>query len=327
MKRYIFSICVSISIVLLFAWSASAVTVDGQQGMPMHGGHYYLAILGSVTWMDAYNEATGEVVVDGNPFQSHLATITTDDENAFIYGLLTGFYPIYVDPSYVTHIGRGWIGGFQLTDQSSVSQGWQWVTGESMSYTNWDPALGDSSIPSPNDAGGPNSTGDDYYGLEDNGENVMEMRGEGYWDDLNDAVENSGYVVELEPAIDLITDGGDNPTEVGDLHVSYFNGFFHIEYTVDAPWEVVQTHVYIGNEPPAKSSPGRFPYAAGSIPFTMSDNTVIAAHAEIRMQTGEDEFGSPIYAYESVWAQDGISDEPIGNGANWATCFEYQILN
>lgn len=325
MKRYIFSICVSISIVLSFVWCASAVTVDGQQGMPMFGGHYYLAIPGPITWVDAYDEATGLVNVDGKTFQSHLATITTQDENTFVYNLLTGVYPSYVDPEYKVSppLSRGWIGGFQLADQSDVSEGWQWVTGESMMYTNWDPASGDSPCPSPNDAGG-----SPYYCDEDNSENVMEMRGQGYWDDLNYAVENSGYVVELEPVINLITDGGDNPTDVGDLHVSYYNGVFHIEYTVDAPWEVVQTHVYIGEEEPAKSAPGRFPYSAGSISITIDEFPVfIAAHAEIRMDTGDlDEYGNPIYAYESVWAQDGVSDESIGKGANWATYFEYQIL-
>ena len=99
-----------------------------------------------------------------------------------------------------------------------------------------------------------------------------------------------------------------------------------MEYFIDAPWEIVKTHVYIGNVAPDKSAPGRFPYEAGEIEFTPSGGSVyIAAHAEIRIDTGQvDEFDNRIYVYESVWAQTG-TDFAIGKGANWATYFEYEI--
>ena len=122
----------------------------------------------------------------------------------------------------------------------------------------------------------------------------------------------------------LITDGGDNPTDIGDLTVTYASGVFTVAYSIDSPWEIVETHVYIGSTAPAKSAPGRFPYVAGDIPFAGTGTVYMAAHAEVRRQTGVDEFLNPIYMYETVWAQTGV-DHPIGKGKNWATYFEFTL--
>jgi len=130
------------------------------------------------------------------------------------------------------------------------------------------------------------------------------------------------FTVVLGKTADLITDGGDNPTDVGDLKVTHDAGVFNVEYILDAPWEIVDTHVYIGTNPPSKSSPGKFPYTTGDIDFGSAPPVYIAAHATIRMQTGVDKHGNPVYSYAGVWAQTG-DDTPIGRGANWATYFEY----
>ena len=136
----------------------------------------------------------------------------------------------------------------------------------------------------------------------------------------------SATALAAVPTANLITDGGDNPTDIGNLTVTYASGEFTVEYSIDSPWEIVETHVYIGSQPPAKSSPGKFQYVAGVIPFaTSGDTAYIAAHAEVRMDTGEvDEFDNAIYAYETVWAQTG-TDVRIGKGANWATYFEFPL--
>lgn len=126
----------------------------------------------------------------------------------------------------------------------------------------------------------------------------------------------------------LITDGGDNPTDIGNLTVTYASGNFTVEYSIESPWQIVETHVYIGSQPPAKSSPGRFPYVAGDIKFDVTGLTkvYIAAHAEVMRDTGtKDILGNPIYEYETVWAQTG-ADVRIGKGANWATYFEFPLL-
>ena len=47
-------------------------------------GHYYMAVDGTFTWIEA---DTAAKAIGG-----HLATITSAEENAFIYGLCNGNY-------------------------------------------------------------------------------------------------------------------------------------------------------------------------------------------------------------------------------------------
>jgi hypothetical protein len=199
------------------------------------GEHFYMVVPGAITWEDANSAADRGATIDGTYYRGHLATITSSEENAFVYDLLT---------EKVGSGSRGWIGAYQLPDQSGVSEGWQWVTGETMTdYTNWDPGSGDSPIPSPNDAGGPES-GDpptttvpnpNYYGLEDDSENYMEMRGKGYWDDLGGTINNSSYVIEFEPIVGAIT-GPTGPVAI-DTAVDFSAPIFdYIPGTVSWDW-------------------------------------------------------------------------------------------
>jgi hypothetical protein len=79
-------------------------------------GHWYQRIDTLMTWQDAKTYAEG--------LGGYLATSTSQPENDFIYNTLykdivTG-YPV-------------WLGG-----SDEVQEGvWQWVTGETWSYTNW----------------------------------------------------------------------------------------------------------------------------------------------------------------------------------------------
>jgi hypothetical protein len=134
------------------------------------------------------------------------------------------------------------------------------------------------------------------------------------------------FTVVLGKTADLITDSRHNPMDVGDLKVTYDAGVFNVEYILDAPWELVDTHVYIGTNPPSKKNPKKFPYTAGEITFNPgSESSVyIAAHAKIRMQTGVNKKGKPVYTYAEVWAQTG-DDIRIGKGNKGATYFEYLI--
>lgn len=131
----------------------------------------------------------------------------------------------------------------------------------------------------------------------------------------------------------LITDGGDvsTATDVGDLSVDYTSGNLSVSFSIDPEtgWEIVETHVYIDADVPTKHSPGKFPYVADE-PVPVPDGTLIyiAAHAEIMRDTGEvDEYGEPIYEYESVWAQTGDNDilfKDTGKGNKWATYFTFE---
>ena len=149
---------------------SSPLTVSEEQESPVTGpvlnpvnGHYYEVVIEQVNWDDAKVAAESRTL---NGLQGHLATITSQDENDFIAGLLP--------------FGAGyWIGGFQPPGSPEPDGNWQWTTGESFDYTNWG-------------AEEPNETG---YG----GENEDRLEFDGEWNDLRGSHISPGYVVEYEP--------------------------------------------------------------------------------------------------------------------------------
>ena len=126
----------------------------------------------------------------------YLASVTSADENTFIYGLVldTKFWPQNVQGFF-----QGpWLGGFQPTALQEPVGGWAWVSGEAWTYTNW--ASSGSHNPQP----------DNWLGIE----NYLGMLSYGqpapYWNDYQlDPRENAmcgpvtGFIVEY-----------DSPTEV-----------------------------------------------------------------------------------------------------------------
>ena len=79
-----------------------------------YNGHYYLAVETSLDWDDAiaYSESLG----------GYLASITSEEENEFLYEYVTssGYYSAY----------------FGLYDYDG-NDNWVWLSGETVSYTNW----------------------------------------------------------------------------------------------------------------------------------------------------------------------------------------------
>ena len=121
--------------------------ITGFTSQQNYNGHSYYRSTGSAFWLNAKAncEAMG----------GHLVTVTTSAENNFIFGIW---------PS-------GWIG---LTDE--VNEGtWRWVTGETYSYTSWNP-------------GEPNNAGNEDY---------VQFVGGGKWNDLPNGV-SLPYVLEFE---------------------------------------------------------------------------------------------------------------------------------
>ena len=108
-----------------------------------------------------------------------------------------------------------------------------------------------------------------------------------------------------------------------------------VVYTItDSEWELLETHLYVGIDPPEKSAPGQFPYGPedvveeGKYIIALDDFTgilYIAAQAEI----GEvDEFGDPVLGddeeqiEETTWAK---GDGCILPCKNWAMYFEFVV--
>lgn len=117
------------------------VGVGRLEGAPVQwpvNGHSYevIAAPGGITWEEADLAATDA--------GRYLATITSPEENAFVFGLVD--LPEFWFKPMVSNRGP-WLGGFQSPPTTIPDANWQWVTGESWNYTHWDPN-------EPNDSGG-----------------------------------------------------------------------------------------------------------------------------------------------------------------------------
>jgi len=151
--------------------------------------------------------------------------------------------------------------------------------------------------------------------------------------------------VSADQVKDLITDGRATRADVGDLDISVVGDQLVITFTTTGGWEFVETHLYVGQVPPAKSSPGQFPLKHESlapatsdfysIPLPAPGTLYVAAQAAVRLftVTGYD-ITDPLnpvpiygYVYESAWAQspDLSGDIHFGKGKNWATYFVYTL--
>ena len=91
-------------------------SVDIKDSRSDFGGNAYSVIRSSVSWEEARLQC--------EKMGGHLATVGSAEENAFIGSLLGTDETV---PSY-------WLGGYRSL---SGSEGWQWVTNEEWSYTNW----------------------------------------------------------------------------------------------------------------------------------------------------------------------------------------------
>lgn len=140
-------------------------------------GHWYEAIeTGStISWDNAKTAAESLNYLGG---QGHLATLTSQEENDFIWNNLGGI-----------NLRNYWLGGFQEICTPEPSCGWQWVTGEVWNYMNW--ATGE-----------PNNVAN---GLEDKLEFLGYTGGgtdNGQWnDELSTNFLSTGYIVEYAVSV------------------------------------------------------------------------------------------------------------------------------
>lgn len=164
--------------------------VPGSPTLNPANGHYYQLVESNLTWTAA--KAAAEAMTFGGA-QGHLATITSQSENDFVKSL--------VNHSTLDWV---WIGGLQPAGCSapSAAAGWEWVTGEAWSYTNWK-------------GGEPNDDGGCEYHLMIHGASSAIQHG--YWNDLRVSgfwgTTLNPYVVEFTPLDsdgDGIPDGQDN---------------------------------------------------------------------------------------------------------------------
>lgn len=109
--------------------------------------HYYQIVLVesmNVSWVQAAILAQSE--------GGYLASLTSAEENAFVFGLVNDdkyfweFPDDYTpDSHYRIKIGP-FLGGVRVSDTEDSFDGWQWLSGEPWGYTNWVQNLDDGVI-------------------------------------------------------------------------------------------------------------------------------------------------------------------------------------
>ncbi len=126
-------------------------------------GPWYETVPGAISWMNAHT-ASQKKAYQGLP--GHLATITSAAESQFVVSQ----FPELANPALC-------LGGFQPDGNVEPSGGWQWVTGEVWSFTNWN-------------SGEPNNVGGN--------ESCLVSATGGRWNDGISTDLFAGYLVEYE---------------------------------------------------------------------------------------------------------------------------------
>lgn len=134
-------------------------------------GHYYEAIAGKYDWDVAKSLAEG---LSYNGVKGHLAAINSQSENDWIW---TNIWQSQASQVSTWRPTSYWLGGFQDPQGSEPAGGWQWVTGEPWSYTNWNSG-------EPNDSNG---------NIEEDAINFAWASGAGAWNDISMDSDNSRY--------------------------------------------------------------------------------------------------------------------------------------
>jgi len=99
--------------------------------------HYYHAVAASsgITQTKAMDSAVSR--------GGYLATITSQSENDFVFGLVDSSRYWYQRPGSGLLAGP-WLGGTRTPGYSSPDSGWSWSNGESFSFENWTPGEPDN---------------------------------------------------------------------------------------------------------------------------------------------------------------------------------------
>lgn len=138
-------------------------------------GHYYETVVtnGPISWSAASLTATNR--------GGYLATITSSSENAFVFALAKADTDLWLQSG--GNWWGPWLGGVQPAGSPEPSGGWQWITGEPFTYSNWSP-------------GQPNNSGGNENRVEFGGQSTIA----GTWNDAGDTTSAlvRGFVIEYD---------------------------------------------------------------------------------------------------------------------------------
>lgn len=127
-KAILFSIVAVVSLLWASQTWAKPVQYSGT-------GHWYEAFV----FTDADPTPNwDQAKANAEKMGGYLATITSEGENDFIYNLIDEDKFWFHSGEPGDHYTQGpWIGGYQETSATSLTEGWKWVNGDPWSFTNW----------------------------------------------------------------------------------------------------------------------------------------------------------------------------------------------
>lgn len=162
MKKLLVLFC---TVYLILGFIGGTVAAPVQWSSTVGGNDHWYELISSpyTSWTTANQNAEASIYMG---LTGHLATITSLEENNYLY------------TTYNTSNSRLWLGGFQPSTQAEPpnDEGWQWVTGETWDYTNWN-------------SGEPNGIDED----------ALVFWNGGTWNDAPEGYSNysnGGYIVE-----------------------------------------------------------------------------------------------------------------------------------
>jgi len=183
-------------VILSASGVARAVPVQWPSASGGNDHFYEFLFAQGIEWADAQVAAAARTF---NGRSGYLATLTSAAEDAFVD---SNFAPLYIE---------AWAGAFQSPNKNPApTKGWQWITGESWSFTDW--AAGE-----PNDFQGPEF-------LLSIGGDLNQPQFQRSWNDDGNGTDQrlkTGYLVEypVPPSNPGDLDGNDtvNGTDLGVL--------------------------------------------------------------------------------------------------------------
>lgn len=146
-------------------------------------GRIYIGVL---NWAELSFERASAIAKRAG---GHLATMTSAAENDFVFNLVRHDERFWRQSHYKNHNAQAQgpnFGLFQPENAREPAGGWQWVTGEPLEYTNWDPYA-------------PNNVGNEDYArfLNVVHENLSQtVPPAPYWDDQMELIRS--FIIEIE---------------------------------------------------------------------------------------------------------------------------------
>jgi len=141
-------------------------------------GHWYEAVYDSsgIAWDEAKTEAENA--------GGYLATVGSEEENAFLYSLVSDPQYWYMAPPPYEYSLGPWLGGYQFDKDAEPEGHWRWQTDESWDYTYW--AVGE-----PNNLAG----NEDWLHFYTN-YNMGELTPGPTWNDASITSPERGFLIE-----------------------------------------------------------------------------------------------------------------------------------